>query len=49
MCEYGQTPLILVSASKHHIIAKEYDVMRNERIIILDPRYSKPEDWVEAT
>ena len=49
MCEYGQTPLILVSASKHHIIAKEYDVMGNERIIILDPRYSKPEDWVEAT
>ena len=48
MYEYGEIPPILVSASKYHMVVKEYDVSGNENLIIIGPRYSNPKDWEEV-
>lgn len=48
MCEYGEIPPTLVSASKYHMFLKEYDARGNENHIIIGPRYSNPKDWIEA-
>lgn len=48
MCKYGAIPPTLVSASKYHMVVKDYDAERNEKLVIIGPRYSNPDDWVEV-
>ena len=48
MYEYGEIPATLISASKYHMIIKDYNISKKGNIIILVPRYSNPKYWEEV-
>lgn len=42
---FMNTPVILISASKYHMVVKMTGDFLNGRVFVLDARFCNPEDW----